>query len=66
MEFVAEAELNVSVDPAARRPSEHAGLCESPYSCSVRILEDRGRTYQHEIRGWWYPDKPPPALREPQ
>jgi hypothetical protein len=65
MEFVAEAELDVSVDPARRRPSEHAGRFESPYSCTVRILDDRGRTYRHEIQGWWYPEKPPPALRKP-
>jgi hypothetical protein len=60
MDFVSEAELTLSVDPATRRPVGQAGFFESPFCCAVRILDDRGRTYRHEIQGWWYPEKVPP------
>lgn len=61
MDFVAEAELLVRVDPNTRRPSPHPGLLESPFTCSARITDDRGKVYLYEIRDWWYPEKVPPA-----
>lgn len=64
MDFVSEAELLVSVDPTIRRPCDHAGLLESPFACTVRITDDRGRVYLHEIKDWWYPEKLPPVQRK--
>jgi hypothetical protein len=61
MDFVSEAELLVSVDPTTRRPCGHAGLLESPFTCTVRIVDDRGKVYLHEIKDWWYPEKVPPV-----
>src|SRR5262245_46278577 len=45
MEFVVEAKLVVTVDPTKRRPCGHAGFLESPFTCSVRIIDDRGKVY---------------------
>ncbi|MBI1380364.1 MAG: hypothetical protein GC161_04675 [Planctomycetaceae bacterium] len=61
LDFIAEAELLVRVDPNTRRPSPHPGLLESPFICSARITDDRGKVYLHEIRDWWYPEKVPPT-----
>ena len=60
LEFIREAELIVTVDPASRRPRGD-GFCESPFTCTVRIVDDRGKTYSHCIRDWWYPEKVPPV-----
>lgn len=64
MDFVSEAELLVRVDPTTRRPCGHAGLLESPFACTVRIADDRGKVYIHEIKDWWYPEKVPPVQKK--
>ena len=66
IEFVREAEMIVTVDPSRRRP--HGGgtvsrFQESPFTCSVRLTDDRGRVYAHEVAGWWYPERPAPEDR---
>ena len=55
LEFVTEAELLVSIDPTTRRP--HGDAYESPFTCTVRIVDDRGKVYSHRIQDWWYPEK---------
>lgn len=60
LKFVSEAELLVSVDPATRRPHGNSGFYESPFTCTVRIVDDRGKVYSHRISDWWYPEKVPP------
>ena len=66
MEFVAQAELVVSVDPTIRRPRGNSVFFESPFTCTVRIVDDRGKVYSHRIQGWWYPEKAPPVHEEKQ
>ena len=61
MEFIVEAELLITVDPTTRRPCGHAGFLESPFTCTVRIIDDRRKLYLHEIKDWWYPEKVPPV-----
>jgi hypothetical protein len=56
-DFVAEAELRVSVDPSIKRPHGKSGFFESPFVCTVRIVDDRGKEYSHRIADWWYPEK---------
>ena len=56
LRFVSQAELIVSVDPEVRRPRGDSGLYESPFTCTVRIVDDRGKVYSHEISAWWYPE----------
>lgn len=64
VDFVAAAELVVTVDPTTRRPAGEKGHQESPFTCTVRIVDDRGKEYVHEIRDWWLPEKVPPAPRK--
>lgn len=64
MDFIREAELLVIVDPATRRPCGHSGFQESPFTCSVRVVDDRGKEYVHEIKGWWFPEKAPPRSKK--
>ncbi len=59
LQFVTEAELVVTVEPATRRPYNGLGFDESPFTCTVRITDDRGKIYSHRIAGWWYPEKTP-------
>ena len=61
LEFVRQAELVISVDPTTRRPCGHAGFQESPFTCTARVIDDRGKEYVHEVRDWWYPEKVPPS-----
>jgi hypothetical protein len=55
--FVAEAELVVSVDPSVRRRHGDSEFFESPFTCTVRIVDDRGKEYLHRISDWWYPER---------
>jgi hypothetical protein len=61
--FVREAELEITVDPTTRRRCAN-GFCESPFSCTVRIVDDRGKVYLYCIQDWWYPEKVPPPNGE--
>jgi hypothetical protein len=60
MDFITEAELVVTVDPKTRRPCGHGPFLASPFTCTVRVVDDRGKVYTHEISDWWYPEKAPP------
>ena len=64
LEFVTEAELLVSVDPSTRRPHGDSEFYESPFTCTVRIVDDRGKVYSHRIQDWWYPEKTLLAKKE--
>ena len=55
--FIAEAELVVSVDPSVKRPHGYSGFFESPFTCKVRIVDEQGKQYSHQISDWWYPEK---------
>jgi hypothetical protein len=60
MSFVQAADMVITVDPGTRRPStSNALLMESPYTCAVRICDDRGTLYEHLICDWWYAENPP-------
>ena len=65
VDFVTEAELLVTVDPTTRRPVTAGEFLESPFTCTVRVTDDRGKTYVHEIQDWWYPEKVPPQEKKP-
>ncbi len=59
--FVIEAELRVTVDPTTRRPCNWSVHDESPFTCTVRIVDERGKIYSHCIQDWWFPEKTLPA-----
>ena len=63
--FLAKAELVVLIRAEVRPMRASSKLFESPYSCLVRLLDDRGKWYFHQIDGWWYPEQPAPShIRE--
>lgn len=56
--FVRSASLSVEFDISISRPhSTFLDLSESPYTCAVRIEDDRGKIYESELKGWWYPER---------
>ena len=65
VDFVTAAELLVTVDPTTRRPVTSGELLESPFTCTVRVTDDRGKAYVHEVKDWWYPEKAPPDEKKP-
>src|SRR5216683_4438934 len=55
--FVRSASLSVEFDISISRPHSRApNLSESPYTCTVRIEDDRGKTYESDLKGCWYPE----------
>jgi hypothetical protein len=65
IDFVASAELSVIVDPTRRRSFRNTRFFESPFTCSARIVDDRGKPYEYTVRDWWYPERLPPTRRWP-
>ena len=64
VEFIKSAELIITVDPTMRRPHEGTDLWESPFTCTVTIVDDRGKTYSHTIADWWYPERNPNLTKQ--
>jgi hypothetical protein len=64
MSFVKKAELLITIDPNTRRPHAESEYQESPYTCTVCIIDDRGKQYQHSISDWWYPERTPPRAKK--
>ena len=59
VEFVASAQFSVTVGPRRRRQYRFTELYESPFTCSSRIVDDRGKIYEYALSNWWYPEHPP-------
>ena len=58
MKYIQSAEMAVSFD-LSRRVSiddEIRGSFKAPYSCVVTIVDDRGKKYEANFSGWWYPE----------
>jgi hypothetical protein len=60
--FVSVAELLVTVDPSVRRRNGQFRL--SPFTCTVRIVDDRGQEYSHKISDWWTPEVPTIPIKD--
>jgi hypothetical protein len=64
MEFVRAATMTVTVDPTVKRPpwagsrGDYCGLYESPFTCTTRVVDDRGATYEYGVDDWWFPENP--------
>jgi hypothetical protein len=57
MAFVRSARLSVEFDISISRPHAAAShLDGAPYTCNVRVEDDRGKIYASELKGWWYPE----------
>lgn len=57
MEFVKSAAMTIEFDLNTTKPySTHSDLMESPFSCEMLIIDDRGKEYKYRHEGWWYPE----------
>jgi hypothetical protein len=60
MDFVQSADLTIRFDTSVERALHRdPAILESPYTCTVRIEDDRGRVYESSVEGWWYPENFP-------
>ena len=57
MDFISSAILTVEFELEKTRPySIHKDIFESPFTCEMTIVDDRGKEYKHKHVGWWYPE----------
>jgi len=55
--FINSAILIVEFDlNKTRQYSIHKGIFESPFSCEMIIIDDRGKEFKIQHVGWWYPE----------
>jgi hypothetical protein len=58
--FVSTAKLSISFDTAVKRPNAYdARVEESPYTCTLSLVDDRGIDHGYTSSGWWSPEFPP-------
>ena len=57
MEFIKSATRTIEFDLNTIKPhSTQNELTESPFSCEMSIIDDRGKEYKYRHEGWWYPE----------
>jgi hypothetical protein len=57
MEFVKSATMTIEFDLNTNKPhAMHNKLMESPFTCEMSIIDDRGKEYKYRHEGWWYPE----------
>jgi hypothetical protein len=56
--FVASARMTIEFDITTEQPVPGARpLKESPFVCTVSVVDDRGKTYEAVRKDWWYPEE---------
>ena len=57
MEFVKSAKMVIEFDLTLNRPYPHNNkFTENPYMCEITIIDDNGKEYKKEQKGWWFPE----------
>ena len=56
MDYISTATMTIEFDLKNARPKFDTGFTESPFTCEIKILDDRGKEYKHVHSGWWYPE----------
>jgi hypothetical protein len=57
MEFVKSAKMVIEFDLTLSRPYPHNNkFTENPYMCEITIIDDNGKEYKKEQKGWWFPE----------
>lgn len=55
--LIGSAVMEISFDLGRRRPvPDNPRFEESPYTCRVEIVDNRGKPWLAELRDWWYPE----------
>ena len=57
MEFVSSAIMTIEFDLQKTRlfPSDNRYI-ENPFTCEIKIIDDRGKEYKYKHEGWWFPE----------
>ena len=57
MDFVNSATMMIEFDLQKIRQCPHDNkLIENPFTCEIKILDDRGKEYKYKHEGWWFPE----------
>jgi len=57
MEFVSSAKMTIEFNLGINRSyRSNPKLNESPFTCEIVIIDDRGKEYKHKHEGWWFPE----------
>lgn len=56
MDYVSKATMSIQFDLNITRPYKDTHLLESPFTCEIKITDDRGKEYKHIFSDWWYPE----------
>lgn len=57
MDFVNSAKMTIEFDLTLSRPYPHDNrFIENPYVCGIKIVDDNGKEYLKEQKGWWFPE----------
>jgi hypothetical protein len=57
MDFVSSATMTIEFDlQQTLLHSSDSALLQSPFTCEIIIIDDRGKEYKHKHAGWWYPE----------
>ncbi len=63
--LVKTGRLDITFNTKISRPAAGSKYEESPYTCTVSLVDDRGVDHSQTLNGWWFPApyKPPAGLR---
>lgn len=56
MDYVSKATMTIEFDLKKTLPKFDGQVFESPFTCEIKIIDDRGKEYKHVHSGWWYPE----------
>ena len=57
MKFVKSAKMVIEFDlTQSRLYSLNNKFTENPYICEITIIDDNGKEYKKEQKGWWFPE----------
>lgn len=57
MNFVSSAKMTIEFDLGTTRTyKKDSRFVENPFTCEIKIIDDRGKEYKHEHKGWWFPE----------
>ena len=57
MEFIQSADLIIEFDLTQKRAYQgYENYIESPFVCTMTIVDDNSKVYERRHEGWWYPE----------
>jgi len=57
MDFINSAEMTIEFDlTTSRFYTQDSRFVENPYICTIKIIDDNGKEYKKDQKGWWFPE----------